>query len=86
MEISDTYLILIVKAVVTLLPIVPAYVLFRALPSQAEVSGPFQGMTIKLGGAFSAYFIVFLLLLHGLDIAPAVDGIGWLRAGDHPPV
>ena len=60
MEVSDAYLILLVKTVTTLLPLVPAYLLFRALPSQAEISGPFKGMTVKLGGAFAAYFLVFL--------------------------
>jgi hypothetical protein len=68
MEVSDTYLILLVKAVTTLLPLVPAYILFKALPSQAEISGPFQGLTIKLGGAFAAYFVVFIVLWHGLDL------------------
>jgi hypothetical protein len=68
MEIADAYLILLVKGVTTLLPLVPAYILFRALPSQAEVSGPFKGLTMKLGGAFAGYFLIFLLLWRGLDV------------------
>lgn len=67
MEVSDVYLILLVKGVTTLLPLVPAYVLFKALHSKAEVGGPFKGLTVKLGGAFAAYFVVFLVLWRGLD-------------------
>jgi hypothetical protein len=68
MEVSDAYLILLVKTVTTLLPLVPAYLLFRALPSQAEISGPFKGLTVKLGGAFAAYFLVFFVLWSGLNV------------------
>ena len=68
MEVSDAYLILLGKTVTTLLPLVPAYLLFRALPSQAEISGPFKGMTVKLGGAFAAYFLVFFVLWSGLNV------------------
>jgi hypothetical protein len=92
MEVSDAYLILIVKAVTTLLPIVPAFVLFQKLPSQAEISGPLKGMTIKLGGAFAAYFIVFILLWRGLDMEVerfhyhtwTVNGsVGFSSGGEH---
>lgn len=45
-------------ASIVLLPIFPAYLLFKALPSQAGVAGPFQGLQLKLGGAFAGYFVV----------------------------
>lgn len=48
---------------VILLPIVPAYILFKALPSTGSVDGKLQGMEIKLGGAFAGYFAVVLLIV-----------------------
>jgi len=45
------------------LPIVPAFILFKLLPSNAVVNGPFQGFRINLGGAFAAYFALVLLIL-----------------------
>ncbi|HYJ80564.1 MAG TPA: hypothetical protein VEW03_13210 [Longimicrobiaceae bacterium] len=48
--------------VLVLLPIIPAYFLFKALPSRADVSGPLKGLTVKLGGAFAGYFLLFLVL------------------------
>jgi|SRR5271165_1511490 len=42
-------------------PILPAFVFFRFLPSKADVSGPFQGLELKLGGAFGGYFLILLL-------------------------
>lgn len=50
-------------AVAVILPLVPALLLYWALPSKegdAEVSGPLQGFTIKLKGAIAAYFAIFL--------------------------
>jgi hypothetical protein len=51
---------------IILLPIVPAYLLFRILPSTAELSGPFQGMEIKLGGSFAGYFALVLLVIFSM--------------------
>lgn len=54
----------ITLTIVLLLPLAPAYFLFRALPeNQAEVSGPLQGFQIKLGGAFAGYFVILILAL-----------------------
>jgi hypothetical protein len=50
-------------ATILLLPIVPAFLLFWALPSNAVVSGPLQGLKINLGGAFGAYFALVVLVL-----------------------
>jgi hypothetical protein len=45
-----------------LLPIIPALLLYKLLPSTADVSGPFHGMQIKLGGAFAGYFLLVLVI------------------------
>ena len=49
---------------IVLLPMVPAYLLFRALPSTGNVEGKLQGLEIKLGGAFAGYFALVFLVLH----------------------
>ena len=54
---------LLVLATVVLLPILPAYLLFKALPSTAIVSGPLQGLNINLSGAFAGYFAVVVLII-----------------------
>ena len=48
---------------VILLPLIPAFIIFKLLPASADVSGPFQGFEIKLGGAFGAYFALVVLVL-----------------------
>ena len=71
---------LVQLAVMILVPIVPAYLLFRALPSQANVDGPmgaagglFGGLHLKLAGAFGGYFAVLVLVfaLHGVWHPPS---------------
>ncbi|MCO4292140.1 hypothetical protein NF867_04595 [Solitalea sp. MAHUQ-68] len=49
--------------VITLLPIIPSYILYKALPSKTSVKGPFKGLTLNLSGAFAAYFLLFLMLM-----------------------
>jgi hypothetical protein len=49
---------LLLITVAVLLPLVPAYLLFRLLPSEGSVEGPWHGLKIKLGGAFAAYFLL----------------------------
>jgi hypothetical protein len=56
MRIDFEYMLLVL-----LLPLIPAFVLFRFLPASANVEGPFKGLTIKLGGAFAGYFLTVLL-------------------------
>ncbi|HEY6764085.1 MAG TPA: hypothetical protein VI386_04885, partial [Candidatus Sulfotelmatobacter sp.] len=56
MPVSSQYILLVL-----LLPLLPAFVLFRFLPATANVEGPFNGLTLKLGGAFGAYFVTVLL-------------------------
>jgi len=45
-----------------LLPLLPAYILFRTLPTDATVEGPWKGLRIKLGGGFGGYFLLVLLV------------------------
>jgi hypothetical protein len=63
---SPVELMLLIVAVVVLLPIVPAYLLFKLLPCRTDVSGPLLGYEIKLGGSFGGYFILVVLILSQL--------------------
>jgi hypothetical protein len=45
-----------------LLPIIPALILYKLLPSTADVQGPFHGLQIKLGGAFAGYFLLVMVV------------------------
>ena len=56
--------IIVTLCFIVLLPIVPAYLLFRLLASHAAVSGKLQSLKIKLGGAFAGYFAVVALLIY----------------------
>jgi hypothetical protein len=54
---------LINSAVLVLLPLVPAIALFKIFPeTKAEGEGPLAGIHWKLGGAFSGYVLVALML------------------------
>jgi len=46
-----------------ILPVVPAFILFRFLPSTAIAKGPFHGLRVDLGGAFGGYFLLFITLI-----------------------
>ncbi|MDB5207839.1 MAG: hypothetical protein JWR72_2914 [Flavisolibacter sp.] len=57
-------------AAILFLPVIPAYILYKFLPaSDTDVSGPYQGLSIKLKGAFAGYF---LLVIVGLVLQYAV--------------
>jgi hypothetical protein len=49
-------------AIALFLPIVPAFIFYKFLPAKADVSGPLQGLQIKLAGAFAGYFVLFFLV------------------------
>jgi hypothetical protein len=49
-------------AAVVLIPLLPAFVLYKFLPSKTTASGPFQGLDVKLSGAFAGYFLVLLMV------------------------
>lgn len=56
---SDDFLYI---AAIILLPLIPAFIIFKLIPgSTADAEGPFQGLKLKLGGAFAGYFIVVLV-------------------------
>jgi hypothetical protein len=45
-----------------LLPLLPAYILYRNLPAKTVVKGPFKGLSIQLSGAFAGYFLLVLIM------------------------
>lgn len=47
-------------AAILLLPLIPAFLLYKFLPSKTNVSGPFKGLNLKLTGAFGGYFLLVL--------------------------
>ncbi|HWT12957.1 MAG TPA: hypothetical protein VN231_09410 [Allosphingosinicella sp.] len=50
-----------VNAVWVLLPLVPAIVIYRIFPdTKVAVAGPFHALSVRAGGAFAAYLIVFV--------------------------
>lgn len=57
-------------AAILLVPLVPAFIIYKFLPSSdTDVSGPYQGLSLKLKGAFAGYF---LLVIVGLVLQYAV--------------
>jgi hypothetical protein len=53
---------LVLIAFTILIPITPAYILYKALPSTSTVEGPLHGLNIRLTGAFGGYFLLVLLI------------------------
>jgi len=52
--------LIVMTSAVVLLPLVPAFLLYRFLPAETHVTGPFKGLSIQLTGAFAGYFILTL--------------------------
>lgn len=49
-------------AAILILPIIPAYILYKFLPaSDTDVSGPYKGLNVKLKGAFAGYFLLVIV-------------------------
>ena len=46
---------------ILLLPLIPAFILYKFLPSKATVTGPFKGLNLKLSGSFGGYFLLVLV-------------------------
>jgi hypothetical protein len=78
MENANPYLVL---TLTILLPLVPAYVLYRNLPGKAIVSGPLKGFNIKLSGAFGGYFALVVLVLSTLHLWNPVTQEEWTVTG-----
>jgi len=55
---TNTFIYLL--AAILILPLIPAFLLYKFLPSRTNVSGPFKGLNIKLTGAFGGYFLLVL--------------------------
>jgi hypothetical protein len=53
-----------------LLPLTPAYILYKALPAETKVAGPFKGLNIQLSGAFAGYFLLVLVILGFVSTRP----------------
>ncbi len=69
--------------VIVLLPCLPAFLLFKALPSRAAVKGPLRGLEIKLGGAFGGYFALVVLILASHNVwNPVPTYQVWKVTGD----
>jgi hypothetical protein len=54
-----------------LLPLVPAYLLYRLLPSRTKVNGPFKGLNLQLQGSFAGYFLLVLMAFGFVTTRPA---------------
>ena len=67
---------LLILAAVVLLPLIPAFILYRFLPSNTMVNGPFQGLTVQLTGAFGGYFLVMLGVFGFYQTLPNNDQSG----------
>lgn len=61
-------------AATILIPMIPAYILYKALPAQASVSGPLHGLNVQLSGAFAGYFVLVLTLIAFISSRPAPPG------------
>jgi hypothetical protein len=55
---SSSFLLILVT--LFLLPLIPAFLLYKFLPSKSTATGPFKGLNLKLSGAFAGYFILLL--------------------------
>ena len=58
----------ITLALLFLLPMVPAFVLYRFLPAAGEVGGTLYGVPIKLTGSIAGYVIVLLIGVNYVSI------------------
>lgn len=54
---------LISVVVALLIPVIPAFVLFKFLPTRVRARGPYTGLRINLEGAFAGYFLLVLAIL-----------------------
>lgn len=62
-----------------LLPLIPAVLIYRLFPgTYVAAEGPLAGLTVKAGGAFAAYLIVFVVVMPWVNSAYYVVG-GWLH-------
>lgn len=53
--------ILTYLSAILLIPLIPALLIYKLLPSRTSVSGPFKGLSIQLQGAFGGFFLLVLI-------------------------
>lgn len=77
---------LVILSVLVLLPLIPAFLLFKLLPGgPSEVEGPLAGLKIKLGGAFGGYvaLTVFLATFYAQFLKPDAKAMEtWTVTGE----
>lgn len=59
---GDTAENLIYIAAAVLLPLIPAFILYKILPAKANLVGPLGKFTLKLSGAFAGYFALVIIV------------------------
>ena len=52
---------ILILVVIFLLPLIPAFMIYKFLPSKTSATGPFKGLNVKLSGAFAGYFLLLLI-------------------------
>jgi hypothetical protein len=53
--------IIIALSTILLLPLIPALMIYKFLPSTTVIKGPFKGLHLDLTGAFGGYFLLVLV-------------------------
>ena len=52
----------LILAAILIIPVIPAFIIYKFLPaSDTDVSGPYQGLSLKLKGAFAGYFLLVIV-------------------------
>lgn len=52
----------LILAAILIIPLIPAFIIYKFLPaSDTDVSGPYQGLSLKLKGAFAGYFLLVIV-------------------------
>lgn len=72
---------ILIILIIVLVPVIPAYLLFKLLPSRAIVTGPFKGLKIDLGGSFAGYFLIFIVLIDIRSSFQVTDYQEWTAKG-----
>lgn len=64
---------LTILVAIIMLPVIPAYLLFKLLPSSAVTTGKLAGLQVNVGGAFGGYvaLTVFVAAFYTKTLAPA---------------
>jgi hypothetical protein len=87
--------IVVYAAVIVLLPVIPAYLLYSKLPNRTIVKGPFKGLSLHMTGSFGGFFVLsiltFTVIVTLLKLAPSnelwtVEGVVDLTGTNHHSV